>query len=352
MRNNKGYALIATLFALLLLLPLAVAMFQIGMYQTRQSAENSWKKRTFYAADGMVDWTLANLPEEIAIGDSVYIAQFPIDYKVIGESWVRRIDTDTTDQFRAFIVTGRGRTPIGTETTISLNTAVRGRPIWNVPAAFGAMAGVHKNGTSGIITGQSVCPEGETSYGILAPTGEVDQNGVPVDGTEPWLDGDPPIVYSDDIINDAQFENWEDIRDGDVDYEASSITDWPDSTAFSLGWPIVRWTGPLSTTVDDAFNGRGILIVPQDLKFGGGFTWEGIVLVGGRLISSGETNVYGSVWSGLNVTLGEYVDESDLGNGTIHFQYDLCNVRAALRSLEPVLDNTDWRELGGGWTEF
>jgi hypothetical protein len=92
------------------------------------------------------------------------------------------------------------------------------------------------------------------------------------------------------------------------------------------------------------------LIVTGSLTMSGAFAWDGIILVGKRMKSNGNNNVYGAVATGLNVLLGQTVAgvdsvyPTDLGNGTKVFQYNSCNVLKAGKKLAylRMLPNTWW----------
>jgi hypothetical protein len=73
-----------------------------------------------------------------------------------------------------------------------------------------------------------------------------------------------------------------------------------------------------------------VLVVRRDLELAGAFTWDGVILVGGRLVSSGESRINGAMITGLNAKLGEPVLTSDLGNGEKYIQYNSCFVNNAL----------------------
>lgn len=76
---------------------------------------------------------------------------------------------------------------------------------------------------------------------------------------------------------------------------------FPASAAFTdtSYWPVIRAKGDLTVP----YNGRGILIVDGDLLVDEGEYWDGIVLVGGRLITKGVGTLSGVVLSGLDRTL-------------------------------------------------
>jgi hypothetical protein len=92
-------------------------------------------------------------------------------------------------------------------------------------------------------------------------------------------------------------------------------------------WPVIyidqaaAWSLPAS--------GRGMLVVRRNMIINGSLNWDGIILVGGSLSSSGNNNVSGAVVTGLNMILGEVVTPSDLGNGNKTYTYDSCKVASA-----------------------
>jgi hypothetical protein len=66
---------------------------------------------------------------------------------------------------------------------------------------------------------------------------------------------------------------------------------------------------------------------------GGSFTWDGVILIGGNLTSSGTQTIQGAVISGLNLKLGETVAVSDLGSGSKTYRYNSCYVRNSLQAV-------------------
>jgi hypothetical protein len=132
--------------------------------------------------------------------------------------------------------------------------------------------------------------------------------------------------------------DWPSILDG------SSITpdvkipggSWPSSSTFASSWPVifVDQAGSFALPAD----GRGTLIVKNDMTISGSKSWNGIILVGGTLTSNGNNTVLGAVVTGLNVMIGGNPDEStidvsDVGNGNKTYRYDSCNVAAAANAF-------------------
>jgi hypothetical protein len=65
------------------------------------------------------------------------------------------------------------------------------------------------------------------------------------------------------------------------------------------------------------------------MRLNGSEQWDGVLLVGGALTSSGNNTVSGAVITGLNLLLGEAVGVSDLGSGTKTFIYNSCKIASA-----------------------
>jgi len=117
-------------------------------------------------------------------------------------------------------------------------------------------------------------------------------------------------------------------------------TTWP---ASFTNWPVVKINGDFTLPG----SGSGILIVTGDLTWNGTplKTWNGIILVGGLLVSNGQANVYGAMITGLNVKTGATLPVQSIGNGTKTFQYDSCNLARALGHIGYL------KRVRNGWTD-
>ena len=81
--------------------------------------------------------------------------------------------------------------------------------------------------------------------------------------------------------------------------------------------------------------GYGILLVEGDLTLGGGFSWNGLILVTGTLVFNGGgagINIKGAVLANQTVDI----------NGCIDIKYDSCMVDNALNNQS--LDIISWKE--------
>jgi len=94
-----------------------------------------------------------------------------------------------------------------------------------------------------------------------------------------------------------------------------------------------------------------------DLTIGGGQTWDGIILVGGRIVDNGNGAISGAVVTGLNILKdcpngsGSRctVAESSRANGTKAYRYDSCKISRATSGLARLkgvsnawVDNWAW----------
>ena len=207
----------------------------------------------------------------------------------------------------------------------------------NVLAAWTSLTGLHKNGGSGTLSGVDNCGSASTVAGVAVPTVPgYDQNGgssVP--------NGSPNIFNMGTTAQSIATVgiDWASILDGtamtpDIRIPSGS---WPSSSTFSSSWPViyVDQAGSFSLPGD----GRGTLIVKNDMTISGSKRWDGIILVGGALTSNGNNTVMGAVVTGLNLMLGQSVSDSDVGNGNKTYRYDSCNVAnaaAAFGGLIPL----------------
>ncbi|HJU75149.1 MAG TPA: hypothetical protein VJ717_15515 [Gemmatimonadaceae bacterium] len=265
-----------------------------------------------------------------------------------GHAWVRvqRLQLTGNSQVALYSVRSRGvRTTYRSGNTPAAERVVAQYARYNtgtLPAlgAWTSLAGLQKTGTSGVITGNDGCAVLPPVAGVAVPTtpGYM-QNGGALVPT-----GNPNILDmgSQAQANDMVGIDWAGIVNGtalpfDV---VSPPAAWP-NFANPNYWPIIYVDQIAEFTPPS--DGRGLLIVRRDMRLNGSLRWDGIVLVGGALTSSGNNTVQGAVVTGLNLILGEAAAVSDLGNGSKTFQYNSCNIANAanrLRGLTPLRNTT------------
>lgn len=85
--------------------------------------------------------------------------------------------------------------------------------------------------------------------------------------------------------------------------------------------------------------GQGVLVVEGDLEMSGGFRFDGLIVIGGRLVTSGSgASIRGAISIEDRAGLG-----SQLGNST-RIAYSTCSLDEAVRwlgTIEPI--------ARGGW---
>ncbi|MCI0436177.1 MAG: hypothetical protein L0271_21425 [Gemmatimonadetes bacterium] len=214
----------------------------------------------------------------------------------------------------------------------------------DVIAGWTSLSGILKNGGAGTMTGTDGCGVMPTVAGVAVSENDYTQNGgglVPT-GNPNILDLGPQATANTLVQID-----WNGILNNNTMPPDIVIppASWP--SVWPAGWwPVIRVNGDFSLPS----SGRGTLVVTGDLTLSGSRHWEGIVLVGGLIVSNGTNNVQGATVSGLNEKLGINVGVSDVANGTKTFQYNSCNILSALsRYSTLVLMEKTWSDNWRVW---
>jgi hypothetical protein len=216
---------------------------------------------------------------------------------------------------------------------------------FDLNAAFTSLSGIDKNGMAGTMDGNDHCVGSGVPAipGVAVPDGSYTGFTAPINGNP---DNTPVYIGTGGPGGTAKDEvdiDWAGITAGTALPPDYVLPTWPTAGQMDA-WPIVKSNGNLVLPT----SGKGILIVTGDLTINGAtppLQWEGIVLVGGRIISNGAMELYGAVITGLNVKLGIAVPVQTVLNGTKIHQYDSCAITRALShagSLERVRN---------GWTD-
>jgi hypothetical protein len=347
LKDQRGIALVALILVMVLMTVLAVAALTRAIAEHKASAAVTWDAKTFYAADGARELGFAALEQyyEIAPGDSVTLIEHnEFGDNVYGTAAAVRVDEglNNSDALE-FVVYGHGYTePPYAESKIAEFLRIEADPPWNLFGGFITLVGLRKNGVAGMITGFDPDTCGTPVPGLIAGD-VVTESGAPVGDDAAWLEGQPPILYQElaDLIADLGFDEWGVAREGPFDFEVDAAG-WPGGDLCQT-WPVIR-VGPTATLRSEQ-SGCGVIIAPSSLHVGGGFTWEGIILVGDNIQIDGLIDVQGTALTGLNVMLGEPVTQSDLGNGTKLFSYNSCSIRKALLRWDPTVEYHGWHEV-------
>ena len=230
-----------------------------------------------------------------------------------------------------------------------------------VLSSWTSLSGLNKNGAAGDITGfdASGC-SGKNVAGVATPTGMLTGKDDAITGSPQhqemgtvaqmaaqikidWVNIAKPVAPA--ITPDVVVCN-----SGTHAYDSnySNCGTWPSTSNFTNPnyWPtiVINGSSPLPS------NGRGVLIVTGDLTFGGGDTWDGIILVGGKITDNGSGNIAGAVVSGLNVLKGWTVGESSKANGTKDYAYDSCAIESAASGMAKLIGiSNTWADNLSTW---
>lgn len=353
--DQQGYILLATLLVLLGLTAVAAAGFLLSRadYEVNQSHRAS--TQAFYVADAGLERYLGSgriWPDTMTYGHPEGEARV----------WATKIvEVDTiADLYR---IRSRGRhTPAEggvAERTLTTVAILRTAP-FNLNSAFTAPPGLDKQGVSGTLSGYDAanyadCGLGgpQDKAGVQVPPGGLSVSG----GGKKGGGGDPPGFEGDPAVDDSQTAmqillatgiDWAAMTSGgyaeaDYVYSEDGYPNFSNDVG-SDEWPMLVIDQD-EFEVQPVHSGRGTLVVYGDLAIEGSFHWDGIILVGGQITSNGGNTVEGAVVGGLNMLLGETVDEVQLGNGTWEYRYHSCNVINALKGIgAPVEEPGTWAE--------
>lgn len=207
--------------------------------------------------------------------------------------------------------------------------------------------GINKSGNSGEISGVDNCPAGQGGGKATLPAVAVPTNPGYTGQTGPLV-GNPLIKNMGATPQAAAAAipiDWDAIVNGnaitpDIYVEANG-TGWPTQAQFDAdtNWfpTIIVKNGPDPdvTFVIEGF-GRGTLIAFGSVWLKGNTGgWDGIIMAGGSLTSSGGNQVRGATITGLNVQLGFNVGKNDVTelSGTKKFLYNSCYVAKSLQNF-------------------
>lgn len=351
--DPNGFALVVALMALVGLTALATAGFLVTDSDYKVTQNHRSSVEAFYAADGAQKEYLARNGVPVAYAEYQY-----------GQAEARVQTEQLLDMpggLRLYTLSADANLddPRGGGSNRAVGTVAIFTPFpLSAPGAFTATNGLVKHGVAGTISGYDAapdapCPAGVENggqpavAGVAVPTGGYEQKGTP--GGQLVPDGDPPVADSlsaHELLLSTGID-WEGLVTGDKvapDYTVPP-DDWPDYSTLSKDeWPVIHITESYFELEPD-HSGWGTLILDGDVAMKGDFSWDGLILGGGRLVSDGVQSIHGAIFTGLNQLLGETVEASEIGNGNKIFHFHSCNVEAAARSM-------GWlAEAPGSWYE-
>jgi len=102
----------------------------------------------------------------------------------------------------------------------------------------------------------------------------------------------------------------------------------PGATDYLAGRVIGSITIPASPPTWTATGRHGVLVVTGDLILANRAHWDGVIVVGGRLIAQGEFFIHGAVITGLNILLGQSVPPDSIMRQSLNWQSGFSPTRA------------------------
>ncbi|MEN8374660.1 MAG: hypothetical protein ABFS34_04365 [Gemmatimonadota bacterium] len=363
--DERGFALAAAVFALVIVGALVTAGFFAASQESRIGYSTQYAADAFFAAErGLNELvgskTKAFYNDSVADDAIVEPAGFQV-VQVVSDGVVSEFSVSVRglgDQL--FYVESTGRvTGGGSFGGAARRTGMVVRTFdldFDADAALMSFGGVRTQGATNISgldeapAGWAGCPVGSDGPGVIAK----DSSSVDP-GNQTTLDGDPPVdqdttMTEDDFLKyggldydrlaamaDAQYQ----YRDAEVlnNMAPSYLSGGACNTFDGNNWgapldqtdacaghfPLMHANGNL--TVNSAASGQGILLVDGDLRLTGGFQFHGVVIVKGKLvIGSGGADLHGSV---MIFNDGNDVQTNNLA-GAPTFQFSSCAVERAV----------------------
>jgi hypothetical protein len=360
--NERGVALVVSIFAMVVIGALVAAAFFVGMQEQRVGRNTIRLQQALAAAEEGVARRIAvwnpAVSNRIAVGSKLAFS----DTVSNGGGWYRgevlRIDS------MMFLVSAEGFSP-DSSARQRVGMLARLRPVeLTILASLETQGAVDANGTITITgengnpddwgpSGQGLCSQPtDTLPGVRTPEadsvsqqGNTDVSGLPDveedasinDSTLTWF-GDTPFDELQSLAtlylpSGGSYQNVQPALSGTVCNYADDHN-WGEPNYSGVGpnapvavcqdyYPVVFSNGDLTVNGN---RGQGLLIVRGDLNIQGGFEWAGPILVKGTVSFAGTGNkVMGGVIAANVVT----ADDASSLSGTADLFYSSCAIERA-----------------------
>jgi hypothetical protein len=218
---------------------------------------------------------------------------------------------------------------------------------FDLNGAVTSLSGLDKAGNSGALDGNDRCGAAGAIPGVAVPTGTFTGSNGPINGNP---DNAPVYLGTQGTAGTFKDEvdiDWAGISAGTVLPPAFVAPAWPTAAQMN-GWPVTKVNNTAGPDFVLPSSGKGILIVTGNLRINGAMPplqWEGLVLVGGNVVSNGDANIYGALITALNIKLGVNVPQQSIANGTKVLQYDSCSLQRALGNVGSI------QRVRNGWID-
>lgn len=365
-RAEDGFALLVALVAIVGLTALATGGFLLANSERQVSESHQLAQSAFYTAEMGLNTYIGDYSGGTPASTVEYDFDSGATARVTATPMVSPTPGHRLHHIRS---AGAVESPRGGEARRTTGTVVMTYSSFqpfSSPGAVGAPQGLHVNGAPSVqISGNDECGVEDAAGVAVGSDGEgySETGGGPPGGRGGKGGGDPVAAEGDPPVDDSQTVqemldewgmDWEGILDGDVvtpDHtqcgagaSAScepSDDSWPDFGSLDEDeYPIV-YADTDNHEVGGGMDGQGVLIVRGDLTFNGSFEWDGLILVGGSTRGNGLQRLYGSMLTGLNMSLPpdhpHYDAEPEavnVGNGAKVYQYNSCHYDRAMESMQ------------------
>lgn len=364
--SERGFTLAIALFALVVIGALVSSAFFLGLQEQRVGRNTIKQEQAFGAAEEGAQLTLASWNSttfnDLAVGDSVTFTG-----SVSGKAgWYRGSVTRLNDMM--YLVRSEGFSP-DSVARYHVGLMARLRPIEvNVDAALTTQQQTTVRGNS-VIDGNDHVP---WAWGgcpaLLPPVPGIrigDDEHVTEEGASHEIHGNPPVLEDttvtansmltfgdqtfDDLIDSANKLLLPGTYTGILPSSAhgvcntSEITNWGDpwnpGDPCGSYFPIIHVNGDMTIK---GKRGQGVLLVDGDLTVQGNFEFVGLVIVTGRMATSGT----GQKYTGAVIVANEDGEQNDIA-GDAQFLFSNCAVLRALVQSAPgrLLRERGWVSL-------
>ncbi len=375
--SRGGFALAATIFALVVLGVLATGGFYLARQETRIGVASERATTAFYLAEEgmnqvMSEWrasSYSSLP---------YWGTTTVSDSTANGTWIVNITRMTDNLFFLGARAGniQGSSVYGT-TGRMLGVVARLSTADLMPEAALTTRGKTNIRGTAEVHGEDKVPPAWSDYcndplknlpGVL--TNKKSDVGYAGTGS---LTGNPPIVEADPPLDDKYFQqfgdlSWEDlVNRADIRLPGGNInTTQPDSTADGVclsgqGYP-TNWGNPLNpdgacgdyfpiiyvngtALIQSGGVGQGILLIEADADIRGNFVFHGIIIVQGNFQTEGSGN---RVYGGVMASNAEFLLQKLVGSSVVEYSGCAASrailLNQALTQVRPI-ERRSWVDL-------
>lgn len=351
-RAERGFVLATTLLVTTLLTVMLAASFLLVSAEQR-TTDNSFgtAKALVLAQAGLQNYFSRN--RGLAVTDSADSMRITLTggYADVVARRVRQADTLSGNRLSLWVVKSSGVATTGvmagqaqgTRTIAQLAQLNLG--VLPARAAMVAINGVYMIGPgTNPLAGSpdyNCWPRHDTTA-VTVPTGGYSNNSGSGWPTTSWPHQIVENLGTAAAVRDSTGIDWPSLVGGNLtpDYTLTPGSSWRPS---GTSWTTIGYV-PGDLALLGGATGYGVLVVTGNLSVSGSAEWHGVILVGGRLREPGGSSqsyqVYGSIVTGLNTSLGMYVAPDTLNRkGSSDIQWSSCYVAqtaSGMSSMVPI----------------